>query len=319
MSRVELLTLGYPGFDVIMRTNRAPCVGETAIILEPPGINDPTPGGCAPNIAVAARRLGVGAAPVIVVGDDEQGLAMQSYLDEEGVDTSCVHVVPGKKTPHTFLFVDPDGGHQTYYFPGAADEPIDLVLPDAIFRDLEYGIVTVGNADHTRQFVDQMVNHDVPVVWSLRNDPHAFPQSLVEQLISAAQLLFMNQFEAEQLLTMLQLTGLDGLFDRGIRTVVLTLGVEGSRILEPERSLDVPAVPPAALVDPTGAGDGFVGGMMAGLCLGADIEDAARLGAVSASFVLEEWGCQTNLPGQGEASERYAAAFGQADFLEKGA
>jgi len=319
MSSIQLLTVGYPGYDVIMRTNRAPCVGETAIILDPPGIRPSTPGGCAPNVAVASSRLGVKTAPVIVVGDDEKGHAMLSYLANEGVDTSCVYLIAGGKTPRSFLFIDPEGGHQTYYLPGAADEPVDLDLPDAVFADLKYGIVTVGNSQHTHQFVDQMTSHDVPVVWSLRNDPHAFPQSLVEQLISAAQLLFMNQFEAEQLLVMLGLSGVDGLFELGVRTVVLTLGAKGSRILEPGRSLDVPAVPPATLVDPTGAGDGFVGGMMAGLCLGADIEDAARLGAVTASFVLEEWGCQTNLPGQKEAAERYAAAFGRAEFLGKGA
>ena len=319
MKRVELLTLGYPGFDVIMRTNRAPLVGETGIILEPPGINDPTPGGCAPNIAVAANRLGVGAAPVIVIGDDEQGLAMQSYLAGEGVDTSCVHLIPGEKTPRTFLFIDPESGHQTYYYPGAADHPLQLEIPESIFEALRFGVVTVGNPLHTAQFVEAMVAHDVPLVWSLRNDPHAFPLHLVQQLVSASHLLFMNQYEADQLLTMLEFDAMHSLFQVGVEAVVLTLGTEGSRILMRDTRLDVPVVKPDANVDPTGAGDAFVGGMLSALCMGAEMEMAARLGAVTASFVLEAWGCQTSLPSLEQAATRYSAAFGTTDFLMKGA
>jgi len=319
MRPIQLLTLGYPGFDVIMRINRSPAVGETAIILEPPGINKPTPGGCAPNIAVAASRLGVGAAPVMVVGDDTEGKSMRSYLEGEGVDTSCVHLIAGGKTPHTFLFVDPDSGHQTYYYPGAADDPIHLDIPASIFQQLRFGVVTVGNPLHTEQFVEAMIARDVPLVWSLRNDPHAFPLPLVKRLVSASQLLFMNQYEADQLLALLKFDAMESLFQVGVEAVILTLGTQGSRILLRDTRMDVPAVKPDAIVDPTGAGDAFVGGMLSGLCMGADMEMAARLGAVTASFVLEDWGCQTRLPTLDQAAARYTAAFGTADFLVKGA
>lgn len=308
---IQILAVGYPSFDRILRTNRAPAVGETGIILDPPGIPEATAGGCVNNIVVAAARLGVGAAPLIVLGDDADGDKMASMLAAENIDTGAVHRVPGGKTSGTFLFVEPEGGHQTFYYPGSADENIPLELPAQFLESLRYGVITVGNAYHTRYFVDQLSAAGVPLVWSLRNDPHAFPQELVERLASACEMLIMNEFEARQLTRLLGVAELDDLLAGGVKTIVMTLGGQGSRIYQSGRQIEIPIAKAATVVDPTGAGDAFVGGLLSGLCLGAPIETAARIGAVASAYVVEQWGCQTGLPDWERMAERYTAAFGE--------
>ncbi len=311
---IQILTVGYPSFDRILRTNRAPAVGETGIILDPPGIPEATAGGCVNNIVVAAARLGVGAAPLIVLGDDADGDQMEAMLAAEGIDTGAVHRVPGGKTSGTFLFVEPEGGHQTFYYPGSADENIPLDLPVRFLESLRYGVITVGNAYHTRYFVDQLSAAGVPLVWSLRNDPHAFPLDLVKRLVEVCEMLIMNEFEARQLTRLLGVRGLEDLLAGGVKTIVMTLGSRGSRIYQAGRTIDIPVVQAAKVVDPTGAGDAFVGGLLSGLCLGAPIETAARIGAVASAYVVEEWGCQTGLPDWERMAGRYTTALGELKF-----
>ena len=308
---VKLMTIGYPGYDQIMRVNLPPEVGETAIILDPPGIPQSTPGGCVNNIAVTAARRGVGTAPVIFVGDDDDGQNMKQALENENVNTSCIHFVKGGKTPGTFLFIEPSGGHQTYYFPGCADENISPEISKEILNGLEYGVITVGNPFHTRWFMNLLTDLNLPLVWSLRNDSHAFPNDLALMLLQQSKMIVMNEYEARTLVSNLKIGHLDAVFSLGVETVVMTMGAEGSKVIQENTMEVIPSVSPKAIVDTTGAGDAFLGGLLAGLCMGVPIYDAARIGATAASFVLEKWGSQTNLPDLMTLSIRFKKTFGK--------
>jgi adenosine kinase len=300
-----------------MRVNLPPKVGETAIILDPPGIPQSTPGGCVNNIAVTAARLGVGAAPVILVGDDEDGQKMKQALENENVNTSCMHFVEGGKTPGTFLFIEPSGGHQTFYFPGCADENIIPQISEEILDDLEYGVITVGNPFHTRWFVNLLNNLNIPLVWSLRNDPHAFPNDLALELVKKCKMLVMNEYEARTLVSNLEIDHLESVFSLGVETIVLTMGAEGSKVIQKNAMEVIPSVTPKVILDTTGAGDAFLGGLLAGLCMDVHIYDAARIGATASSFVLEKWGCQTNLPDWMTLSKRFKENFGREPYIRK--
>jgi ribokinase len=77
------------------------------------------------------------------------------------------------------------------------------------------------------------------------------------------------------------------LLDHGARAVVVKIGAYGSLVVGPGREVThVPAYP-AAVVDPTGAGDSFCGGFLVGLQETGDLVQAALYGTVAASFVVE--------------------------------
>ncbi|HID64175.1 MAG TPA: hypothetical protein EYP49_15760 [Anaerolineae bacterium] len=309
---LDILATGYPSVDHILLVNRAPQPGETGIILDARGLEKATLGGCPCNIAVACARLGLRAGVIIVLGDDPEGRRYRDALAAEGVDTRGVQLVPGGCSPHCFLFVDPSGRHQTFYYPGISDRgDIALTLDDSLARGTRWGVITVGNATHNRAVADWFARLGVPILWSLKGDPHAYPLSLVERLANLSQLVVMNEDEAHALQTMLDLYTLDALFERGIRAIVLTMGAQGSRVIQTDRTVDIPPVPPRELVDPTGAGDAFTAGLLFGLCHDLSLELGARIGAVVASFVLEAWGCQTNLPTRAQMYKRYQATFGE--------
>ena len=72
----------------------------------------------------------------------------------------------------------------------------------------------------------------------------------------------------------------------------------------------MPAVPPRAIVDPTGVGDAFRGGLLKGLATGSSLEVACRLGSVAATYALEHLGGTSHAYTWEEFRTRYATHFG---------
>ena len=307
----DMITSGYPGVDYIMPVNRAPRLGETSIILAPPPLKSPYLGGCALNIAVGGARLGLHTATIALIGDDSTGEHILQKLRDEGVDTSFgVHVIKGGKTAITFLFLNPDDRHQTFYYPGVSDQKnITLHLPRAKLQDTAWGVIAVGNFIHNQQVLETFANNGLHILWTHKDDVRAFPKSFIRRLSETSEIVVLNSHEAEVVRKALGLKDIRDLLLHAPRAVILTKGDQSSNILTAKSEIHVQAVIPKATVDPTGAGDGFTAGLLFGLCHNLTLETACQIGAVTASFVLEDWGCQTNLPNVDQLKRRYQQAF----------
>lgn len=307
---MDVLVTGYPSLDHIARVSHSPAVGETARLVSVP--DRVTYGGCGINVGIALRRLGFAVGAAVVLGDDAYGRDYFAHLQAQGIDTANTILLPGEATSHSYLFLNPDGQYQNFFFPGAADAwRGDLALHR--LRAYRFALVTVGQLDYNRQFVARARAAGVPVVWMMKPDIYAYPPDVLRAFLDASDTVIMNHIEATYVLNELALASVEQMLGPGRRAVVVTRGAQGAEVFRPGGSATVPAVAPHELADPTGAGDGFAAGLLAGLLKGADPVTSAQLGAVVASFVLEAVGCQTNLPGWADALARYRATFG--DFL----
>lgn len=305
---MDVLVTGYPSIDHIARVSHSPAVGETTRLESVP--NRATFGGCGINVAVALQRMGFSAGAAVVLGDDDFGRAYRDHLAALGIDTANVITLPGALTSRSYLYLNPDDQYQNYFLPGAADAWSGaLVLHNA--AQYRYALVTVGQLAYNRQFVARTRAAGVPLVWMMKADVHAYPPPMLREFLDASAVVIMNHIEAEYVMRALGFTALDGLSGAAQRTVVVTRGAHGADVITPDGSVTVPAVPMAAVADPTGAGDGFAAGFLAGLLRAGDRTRAAQLGAVVASFVLEAVGCQTNLPDWDTALARYREFFGE--------
>ena len=81
-------------------------------------------------------------------------------------------------------------------------------------------------------------------------------------------------------------------------------------MITPGGQVDVPAVEPARIVDPTGVGDAFRGGLMRGMSLGLPYEICARMGSVAATYALEHMGGLSHAYTWDEFKTRYQKHFG---------
>jgi adenosine kinase len=126
--------------------------------------------------------------------------------------------------------------------------------------------------------------------------------------IKGAAIVICNDYELE---LMKQKTGLD---EDAIVTqagaLIVTRGEHGSTIRQGTKETAVPAVPPHSLVDPTGVGDAFRGGLLKGIAAGWSLDVACRVGSVAATYALEHLGGQSHAYTWNEFRARYATHFG---------
>src|SRR6185503_13660862 len=94
--------------------------------------------------------------------------------------------------------------------------------------------------------------------------------------------------------------------------LVITKGENGCTVLTREvpEGVDVPAVPPHRIVDPTGVGDAFRGGFLKGMALRASYRVCGQIGSVAATYALEHLGGQSHAYTWAEFLERYERHFG---------
>jgi len=311
---LDLLTTGYPSLDYICRVSHSPAVGETAIVRTPPSRY--TFGGCGANVAVGLARLGFHVGVAMVVGDDAPGRDYVAYLQREGVDTRDVIRWPDVGTSESRLYVNPNGEYQNFFYPGAADAWQGKLTLTSL-ADARYALLTVGALHYNRQFVQLVLEAGIPLIWQLKPDVYAYPPSALADLTHSSVLLMMNRIEADYLIRTLGVSSVADLLSDETRLVVVTLGADGSHIFDETGVHEVPAVLPTQFVDPTGAGDAFTAGFLAGWLQDRSPVVCGQMGAVVASFVLEKVGCQTNLSDWERLSARYTEHFGKANHLRK--
>jgi adenosine kinase len=306
----RIITTGYPSLDVIVSVERLPEVGETAILDTPVTDRTGSLGGCAVNVAVGCSRLGASSAAVVLVGDDEAGTRVTERLRAEQVDVSYTDRVSGRQTSNTLLLEDHEGNHRTYFFPGAADSHT-VAAADRLPRlDDAWGIITVGNAAANLTLSRTLRGRGARLITSFRRDAYSFSGELNAYLTAESTVLVMNRAEAAWLSGQLEVDSVSELLGGAVELVVVTGGAEGFEYHTLSGSAHEQVVEPTRFVDATGAGDGFVAGLATALTSGADYAGAVRLGAVVASFVIEEEGCQTNLPTFPTALARYHRHYG---------
>ena len=92
------------------------------------------------------------------------------------------------------------------------------------------------------------------------------------------------------------MVGNDLTLDQGVGTAIITLGEQGALLVSPERTIHVPAITAGPVVETTGAGDAFNGGLAVGLSRGLGIEEAVRLGCATAGLSVTRAGAAASMP-----------------------
>jgi adenosine kinase len=261
-------------------------------------------GGCAPNIAYTLALLGERPAILGTAGEDFG--EYRRWLESAGVDTSLIREIPGKFTASFFCSTDRDNNQIASFYTGAMAHAGELSFRTAGPCDL--AIISPNDPGAMVQYAEECRTLGIPYIY----DPgQQCARSSGEELLAGlvgARILICNDYE---LALIRQKTGLDeaAILDRA-EVLVVTRGEHGSSILCRQGRIDVEAVPPRRVADPTGVGDAYRGGFLKGLAMGADYEVAGRLGSVAAAYALEHVGAQSHSYTWVEFKERYERHFG---------
>lgn len=306
--RVDVAAVGsWTNFDHLFVVDKIPRAGDTVQITSEIGnVEKVLFGGCAPNNAAVVAKLGAKSAWVGVAGEDFVTRGYAAYFEDLGVSLAGTRIVEQAQCGHSFLYSDPDGQSICLSHLGIASrqeefDPDPEVLQTAAVAVINYRFdrYTLKAADIVRKSGGLVV-----VSGALQTAP-----AFVREFCSTTDILICTAHELRQVADHLGLEDPRHLFELGLKAMIATRGRDGSQVITPDLSVEIPIVPAVQVVDPTGAGDAFVGGVAFGLARRFSLVEAARFGAVVASFVVEALGCQTNLPTYSQASLRYQSAF----------
>jgi nucleoside kinase len=307
---LDLFSIGsWTIFDHLMRMRRLPEEGETVPLDMPIEEMERIHfGDCSGNVAAAAARLGLKVGLGMVVGDDFETSGYADHLRRLGVDLGGVEIVSGQRSGHSFNMFDATNRSFCISHLGIAAEQGGWEAP--LYEVERARLVVVSEAFSTYTLAALEHAKARGIVTAI-NGMVATAGELAPRFLAAADTLFLSHGEAASLCNALAAPSPTALRAHGPATVVVTRGSEGSRWFTQHGEFDVPAVQAKHFVDSTGAGDCFVAGALLGLLRNWQPGCAGRFASAAASFVVEAWGCQTNLATFDDVAARYRTAFGE--------
>jgi adenosine kinase len=261
-------------------------------------------GGCAPNIAYTLALLGERPYLMAVAGQDF--LDYRQWLEAAGVDTSLVKQVPDKFTASFFCSTDVDNNQIASFYAGAMANAAELS-----FRTIEEcGLVIISPNDPAAmtQYAEECRALKIPYIFDPGQQCTRMSGDDLKEGIVGARLVIANDYEFELIREKTKMSEQDVLGQA--EALIVTRGEQGSSIYTAEGKSDVKAVTPHRIVDPTGVGDAFRGGLLKGLAAGWGLEVACRVGSVAATYALEHLGGQSHAYTWDEFRSRYSAHFG---------
>ena len=269
-------------------------------------------GGIGPNIAYSLALLGH--RPVLMGTAGQDFAEYGAWLEAQDIDTSLVRVYPDEFTSTFTAITDLDQNQIAGFHAGAMSRARELSFRDMDRDDIDLVIISPNDPDGMLKYAQECRDLGIPFVFDPSQQLARFDAEQVLLGMAGAIVLTVNDYELELIKNK---TGLDEaeILAR-VGMLVVTRGADGATLMSRERRVDVPVVEPNAIVDPTGVGDAFRSGLITGLVRGYRWEVAGRLGALAATYVLEEQGTMGHRYTLREFVARYRQNFGDAPELE---
>jgi adenosine kinase len=267
-------------------------------------------GGVAGNICFGLGVLGLRPLLVGAVGADFDDY--RRWLEQHGVDTGGVRVSDSRHTARFVCTTDVDQNQIASFYPGAMSEASQIDL--ATLGDVDLVLIGPNDPGAMATYTGACREHGLRFAADPSQQLASLEGDAIRDLLDGADILFGNAYEAALLEKKTGLAPADVLAAVGTR--VTTHGVDGVVVeRQNEPAVEVRVVPATTVVDPTGVGDAFRAGFLAGQSWGLSVERSAQAGALLATLCVESLGPQEYVV-DATARERLAAVYGDAAAAE---
>lgn len=269
-------------------------------------------GGTGANIAYNLALLGERPVVVGTVGEDFG--EYREWLEQAGVDTSGIRVIPNEHTASCFINTDLQDSQLTAFYPGAMAKAATISLIDDL-KATPDDIVVIAPNDPAAidRYADECTKAGIPYLY----DPSMqLPRMTKEQLqvgCRGAKILAGNDYEFGMMAEKLGIGEPE--LRRSVPITVMTKGEAGSLITVEGEEFDIPPARPREVLDPTGAGDAYRAGLLRGMRLGLSWPVTGRLAALTAVHAVEHPGPQQHGYTLDAFLDRYVENYGDTDEL----
>jgi ribokinase len=287
--------------DLTARTPHMPVPGETVL-----GRSFKFgPGGKGCNQATAAARAGSRVGLITKLGDDEFGkIAVRSFT-ADGINLDYTPITKDEPTGTALILVDDSGENMIVVTLGAcgAITRDEVFAAEAMIKQSSVLVIQLETSNEANIAAVELAHkHGVPVIFNPAPYNDKYPREILSRVAYATP----NETEAGYM------AGLEVTDDKsalaaaaaikklGVQTVIITLGKRGCLVY---RDTDDHGFIPAFkvdVVDTTGAGDAFSGGLAHGIDAGMDIEEAVRFAGATAALSVTRFGTAPAMPAEAE-------------------
>jgi adenosine kinase len=253
----------------------------------------------------------LGLNPVLIAAVGKDWADYDAWLSRHGVDTSHVLISTTQFTAHFMVTTDTELNQIASFFPGAMSEARNIELAPIMAKTGRFDIVVISPDDPEAMLRHSEVCRSEAIAFAA--DPSQQMARMsgdeIRQLITGAKYLFLNEYE---LALAMQKTGWsDAEILDLVEYRVVTLGSKGAKVESKSGEFVQVGVPKErAKIDPTGVGDSFRSGFIAGLAWGLSHERCAQLGSMIATYVIETTGTQEYRFTKDEFVARFSEAYG---------
>lgn len=261
-------------------------------------------GGTAPNIAYTLALLGANPTVMATAGQDFGDYRV--WLEKYGVDTSAIIEIEDEYCASFFVNTDEEQNQIASFYTGAMAHAKELSFathaPNA-------GLATISPNDPIamRAYAAECKRLNIPYVYDPSQQIARLSGEELHMGLDGCFLLTVNEYEYGVIREKTGLSEADILARVG--GLLVTKGSDGSTLTVNGTTTHIPAVTPDRIVDPTGAGDAYRAGLMRGMQLDLPWDIAGRMGALSATYVLENLGTQNHYFTPAQFIARYREHF----------
>lgn len=268
-------------------------------------------GGIAPNIAYTNALLGGQPKLMAAAGRDFGSYGL--WLEEQGVDTSGVVIFEEDYCASFFVNTDEENNQIASFYAGAMANAKFLSFARQA-PEVELAVISPNDPEAMVKYVAECKESNIPYIY----DPS---QQIIrlsgEELLEGLYGCFLMAVNEYELFMVKEKTGLS---DEAIvdltGSLLVTKGESGASLTVQDTIYEIPAVVPSQIIDPTGAGDAFRGGLLRGIQLGLPWDIAGRMGALASAYVLEHLGTQGHCFTPTAFVERYRTIFDDRGTLD---
>jgi adenosine kinase len=261
-------------------------------------------GGCAPNIAYTLALLGE--RPYLMATAGQDFGEYREWLTSAGIDTTLVKQVADKFCASFFCSTDTENNQIASFYTGAMANAAELSFRTVTGSGL--AIIAPNDPAAMVQYAEECRTLKIPFIFDPGQQCARMSGPELRDGIVGAKVVVCNDYEFELIR---EKTGLEESDILGhSEALIVTRGENGCSIYQQPGRTDVKAVTPSRIVDPTGVGDAFRGGLMKGLARGASYQVSAELGSVAATYALEHLGGLSHAYTMDEFKQRYEEHFG---------
>lgn len=266
-------------------------------------------GGTAGNIAYTLALLGAKTAVVSAAGQDFA--EYRDFMQGKGIDTRGIKVVGNEFTASCFINTDQSNNQIVAFYPGAVVHAREVTLASLGLEKGDWVIISPTDPESMARHAAECKKAGVHYIFDPGKQVPRLEKAQILAGLDGCAAFVGNDYEFGM---MARATGLseEKLFEMAPITV-MTRGEEGSRILQRGKApIEIPVAKPTSVVDPTGAGDAYLGALAYGFAHQLPHEITGRVAALAATYAIELKGCQEHGYSIDDFKRRYRETFGAA-------